>query len=71
MMALAIMHRKGSFADRLDQSLQGNVEDRRQNPDAEEAQTIAARRLRTATERPAAQMMKQFDEMKLRRSAER
>ena len=69
MMALATMKELGrvpSFRDRLDPTLQGNVEDRRQDADAEYAQAMGAHRISKAVLKPSLSdpVAKEFDKMK-------
>jgi hypothetical protein len=74
-MALATMKELGrvpSFRDRLDPSLQGNVEDRRQNEDAEYAQAMGAHRISKGVLKPSQSdpIMREFNAMKAKRESE-
>lgn len=74
-MALATMKELGrvpSFKDRLDPSLQGNVEDRRQDEDTAYAQAMGAHRISKAVIKPSQSdpVMKEFNAMKAKRASE-
>jgi hypothetical protein len=68
MMALATMKELGRvpFRDRLDPTLQGNVEDRRQDEDSAYAQAMGAHRISKSVLKPSQSdsAMKEFDKMK-------
>lgn len=55
------------FLRRLDPSKQGQVEDRTQNEEAEQAQIQAARKVRNAQLRPGDQVMKALEAVKAKR----
>ncbi|SRR5258706_7257820 len=73
MMALATMKELGRipFRDRLDPSLQGNVEDRRQDEDAQFAQAMGAHRISKGALKPSQSdsVMKEFNAMKAKRES--
>src|SRR5260370_19953104 len=71
-MALATMKELGRFRDRLDPSLQGTVEDRRQDEDTAYAQAMGAHRISKAVLKPSQSdsVMKDFNSMKSKRASE-